>query len=206
MAKKSEVIDITPLVITKPALYEVEIKGMDSIIFNRFMMDSEKTPENDKAKENPTDREWRIWRDKAYITEQGNLYIPSENIHECLKEGSKYWGQKIPGEGNKTYTDVIASALICENIDLGATKEELLAFDKQVNGNPSKGKKSGAKVLRVRPLLRPWGGTFRMHVFDSRLSLDVLRIVLSYAGTFRGLGDWRPIYGRFELVSIKKID
>ncbi len=206
MAKKSEVIDITPVVITKPALYEVKIQGLDSIIFNRLLSKHEITAPGDNAKEDPTDREWRLWQEKAYITEQGKLYLPGENIHECMKQGSQYWGQKIPGAGNKTYTDLVASAVICETVDLEASKDDLIPFDKMVNGNPSKGKKSGTKVLRVRPLLRPWGGTFRLHVFDARLSPDIIKTIIAYAGTFRGLGDWRPTYGRFELISIKTVD
>jgi hypothetical protein len=204
--KKSEVIDLKPLVITQPALYEVSIQGLDSILFNR-MLSKDETANGTDAKEGYEEREWRIWKKKAYVDDNGILYIPGENIHECMKEGAKYWGQKIPGEGNKTYTDLIASAVICESISLGVhiDSDEVIPYDKMVNGNPSKGKKSGAKVLKVRPLLRPWGGAYKMHVFDARLTPDVLKVIIAYAGTFRGLCDWRPQFGRFELTNIKKI-
>ena len=200
-------IDIENLTVTKPARYLVTIRGMDAVIFNKMADQSTpKTEEKKQEKEDPLDKERRLWREKTYYAADGMLYIPGENLHECLKQGSQYWGQKIPGEGNKTYTDVIASAVIAENMPLGVHKDsdELMAFGKSVNGNPSKGKKSGAKVYRIRPLLRPWGGSFVLHVFDSRLSLAVLRTVVSYAGAFRGLCDWRPTYGRFELVDIEK--
>lgn len=205
-SKKNEVIELKPLVITQPALYEVTIKGLDGILFNRMLSEQEMT-DGSNAKEDKTEREWRIWRKKAYVDDNGMLYIPGENIHECMKQGSQYWGQKIPGEGNKTYTDLIASAVICESINLGVhvNGDELIPYDKMVNGNPSKGKKSGTKVLKVRPLLRPWDGTFRMHVFDARLTPDVLNVIIAYAGTFRGLCDWRPQFGRFEMTEIKRI-
>lgn len=204
--KNDTAIDIKPITITKPTTYEVTIQGLDAILFNRMLSNTEKTSGSD-AKEDPSDREWRTWRLKTYSDDDGMLYIPGENIQECMKEGSKYWGQKIPGEGNKTYTDLIASATIVEKMALGLScdSDELLPYDKMVNGNPSKGKKSGAKVLRVRPLLRPWGGTFLLHVFDGRLSPEILKIIITYAGTFRGLGDWRPNFGRFEMVKIAKL-
>ena len=148
----------------------------------------------------------RTWREKTYFDDDGMLYVPGENIHQCFKDGCQYWGQKIPGEGNKTYTDVVGSAVICENMMLGCHKDDdcVIPFGKAVNGNPSKGKKSGCKVYKIRPLLRPWGGSFRMHVFDGRLTVPILKTIITYAGAFRGLCDWRPVYGRFEMVDIKE--
>ena len=205
MAKTIEVVNLT---VTNPERYRVTIRGMDGIIFNKMPDQSiPKTETKNQEKEDPIVRERRMWRDKAYFGADGMMYIPGENIHECMKEGSKYWGQKIPGEGNKTYTDIIGSAVIAENLMLGVNKDaaEVISFGKSVNGNPSKGKKSGSKVYKIRPLLRPWGGSFVIHVFDARLSESILITILSYAGAFRGLCDWRPTYGRFELVGIEKI-
>jgi hypothetical protein len=206
MAKKTDVIECVNLTITSPVVYEVTIRGMDSILFNKMPDQSKpKTEKKNQEKIDPVENERQTWREKAYFEDDGMLYIPGENIHQCMKDGSQYWGQKIPGEGNKTYTDVITSAVICENMQLGIHKDgdEVIPFGKSVNGNPSKGKKSGCKVYKIRPLLRPWGGTFKMHVFDARLTPGILKTILSYAGTFRGLGDWRPVYGRFELENLK---
>lgn len=201
-------IDVMNLTITSPSVYEVSIAGLDGILFNKMPdLSQPKTKKADQAKKDPTEMEQLLWREKLYFNDNGETYIPGENIHECMKEAAKYWGQRIPGEGQKTYTDVITKAVICENMWLGIKKDDpkFIPFGKNVNGNPSKGKKSGAKVYKIRPLLRPWGGTFKMHVFDGRLTEDVLKVVLSYAGTFIGLCDWRPNFGRFELVSLKEV-
>lgn len=205
--KEAQIIDVPSMVVTSPSMYEVGIKGLDSILFNKMPDQSKPKTEGKTAKQDPLEKEQATWREKAYYEDDGMVYLPGENIHECMKEAAKYWGQKIPGEGNKTYTDVIAKAVICENMNLGIHRdsEQLIPFGKSVNGNPSKGKKSGSKVYKIRPLVRPWGGTFRLHVFDARLSTDVLRVILTYAGTFIGLCDWRPSFGRFELVGIKKL-
>lgn len=204
----AKTIDVVNLTVTKPERYNVTIMGMDGILFNKMPdLSVSKTEKTKQEKEDPIEVERREWREKTYYGADGMLYIPGENIHECMKGGAQYWGQKIPGAGNKTYTDLISSAVIAENLPLGVQKDgsELIPFGKAVNGNPSKGKKSGAKVYRIRPLLRPWGGTFIINVFDARLSEPVLKTILAFAGAFRGLCDWRPTYGRFELVEIKKI-
>jgi hypothetical protein len=121
-----------------------------------------------------------------------------------MKDGSKYWGQRIPGEGKKKYTDLISSAIIAEDADLcGATKDDLIAYTKIVNGTPNSAKPS--RVTRIRPLLRPWKAKAILNVFDARLTLPVLKTVLIYSGTYKGLCDWRPNFGRFTLKSIEAI-
>lgn len=204
MAKKATVIDGIDLTITSPALYIVTIKGMDGILFNKIPDLS--IPKSKSKKQTQEDRlayEKEHWKEKAYFDAQGGLFVPGENIHECLKEGCAYWGQKIPGAGNKTFTDLVKSACIVESMPLGATEKDLIEYGKVVNGTPTL--RTPSKVYKIRPLLRPWGGQFKLHVFDGRLDEAILKTIISYAGLFRGLCDWRPTFGRFELVSIEKV-
>jgi hypothetical protein len=204
-----KIIDTINLKIAEPALYEIEIAGLDSLLMNKMIDQSvPKTKKTDQSKIDPIEKEKLYWREKAYFDENENVYIPGENIHECLKDASKYWGKKIPGEGNKTYTDVIDKSIICENMLLGMKKDSdlLIPFGKSCNGNPSKGKKSGTKVYKIRPLIRPWGGSFRMHVFDGRLDRSILEVILSFAGTFIGMCDWRPVFGRFAIKNIERVN
>jgi hypothetical protein len=209
MAKRNtEILDVPNLTITSPSVYEVKIQGLAGILFNKMPdLSISKTEKNTQEKEDPLEREKRTWKEKLYL-EGNQVIIPGENIHEAFKEASRYWGQKIPGEGNKTYTDVIAKAIVCENVYFGVTVDDpkIVPFGKAVNGNPSKGKKSGSKVYKIRPLLMPWEAEFRFHVFDGRLTIDVLRVILSYCGMFIGLCDWRPTYGRFNSVSLEKVE
>lgn len=203
--KKNNVVDGVDLTITSPALYEVTIKGVDGILFNK--MPDLSIPKSKKAKQTQEDHiEWEKahWREKAYVDDAGKLFIPGENIHECLKGGSAYWGQKIPGAGNKTFTDIVKSACIVEDMTMTATADDLIAYGKAVNGTPTARKPS--KVYKIRPLLRPWGGSFKLHVFDGRLDTAILRTIISYAGLYRGLCDWRPTFGRFELVNIEEVE
>lgn len=207
-ATDENVIDVTPSIVITPSRYSITIRGLETLMFNRMpMLDKPKSESKAAAKVDPTEREWATWREKLYWDNDGQVIIPGENIHECLKDACKYWGQRIPGEGQKTYTDVIASGAVLEPIYLGVHKDsELILPDgRMCNGNPSKGKKSGAKVFKVRPILRPWGGTFKIHVFDARLNKSILSTIVSYAGMFRGIGEWRPKFGRFELVNIEKL-
>lgn len=210
MPKKEQVIDVTPIIAT-PALYEVEIQGVGGLLMNKLPdLSISKAEKKEQAKIDPVELERRTWREKLYFSPDIGVYVPGENIHECLKEGCRYWGQRIPGEGQKTYTDVVAKAVVVEDMPLLGIKSKedgrIVPFGKAVNGTPSKGKRSGAKVYKIRPLIQPWGGKFKMHVFDARLTEAVLRTILNYAGTFIGLCDWRPTFGRFGLVKLERVN
>lgn len=211
MAKEA-IIDCRPLLVsvTKPTQYLVTIKGMDGILFDKMpdLSKNPKTTGNKQEKLDPIEKERATWREKLYFDDDNNVYIPGENIHESLKEGAKYWGQTIPGEGKKTFTDVITSAVVVENMFLGLKKDDdknIFSFGKMCNMNPSKGKKSGSKAYIIRPLVRPWGGSFRINVFDARLTPDVLKIIITYSGTFKSLGTWRPVYGRYTLEGFEAV-
>lgn len=204
MAKKTEE---SVIVVATHKMYKVTIKGTAGLIMNKCEdMNKDDVEKSNQAKIDKGELERLNWKKKLY-TENGMVIIPGENIHECMKEASKYWGQKIPRAGNKTYTDLIISAVICENIETGISENDekmVIQFGKNVNGNPTRGK-GGPKVYRIRPLLPiGWTGSFIMHVFDSRLTTHVLNTIFEFAGTFKGLCDWRPTYGRFSVVSMEE--
>jgi hypothetical protein len=209
--KKQDYIDIdndTP-VVARAKKYLVTISGGEQGMLQNKLPDLNisKAEKKQQAKSDPAEIERLEWRKKIHVGLNGNACIPGENIHESLKEGAGYWGQKIAGEGNRTYAKVVAASVICESLDLGMSPndERIIPFGKACNGNPSKGKKSGCRVYKIRPMFRPWGGTFIMHVFDQRLTPAVLRNVLEFAGTFVGIGDWRPVFGRYDIVSVEEV-
>jgi len=206
---KNEAIVIGKTV-TQPISYRFTLEGIGGLLFCPMPPPPEKAgSKKAQQKVDLQELEFSQWRERIYFDSSIGVFIPGENIHECLKEGAKYWGKRIPGEGQKTYTDLISSAVIVENMPLGnggpmlSGDPSLIPFGKWCNATPSKGKKSGAKVYKIRAMLPEWYGAAILHVLDSRITRDVLETVFTYSGTFRGLCDWRPKFGRFRLVSIE---
>lgn len=205
MAK--EIIEVENLTVTTPKEYQVIIKGT-SMLFNKMPdLSIGKGESKGQEKLDPLERERMFWREKLYFDDQDNVYMPGENLHQMMKDAAKYWGMKIAGSANKTYTDVVDKGMIIDNCYMGMKKDSPLftGLGKMVNGNPSKGKKSGAKVYKIRPLLMNWSMDFHIHSFDARLTKPILKTIMTYAGTFVGMGDWRPTYGRFEVVSLEEV-
>jgi hypothetical protein len=193
------------LIISKPQTFTATIRGFGGILMNKMPdLSQTKSESKNQTREDPLEKERRAWREKLYFDGANQVFVPGENIHECMAEGAKYWGERV--KGSKTYTDLIKSAIVPDNLYLGLDKDDplIIPFGKAVNGNPSKGKKSGCKVYKIRPLINPWQGSFNFSCFDQRLTLNTLKVILTFAGTFKGLCDWRPVYGRFELIDIKE--
>jgi hypothetical protein len=202
--KNTEKEGMAGIQVTRPTTYIATIRGMGGLLMNKMPdLSQPKASGRSQEKEDPTEKEKRLWREKLYYDGQNTVYIPGENIHECMIEGTAYWGEKV--QGNKTFTDLVKSAIVVDSLYFDFDKDSplIVPFGKAANGNPSRGKKSGCKVYKIRPLIMPWGGSFSFSVFDPRLTENVIKTILTFAGTFKGLCDWRPQYGRFELINLE---
>lgn len=58
-----------------------------------------------------------------------------------------------------------------------------------------------ARVMRCRPIFKNWSLTFGIIFEDEILNPEEVALYLTEAGSKVGLGDWRPRYGRFEVIS-----
>ena len=81
-------------------------------------------------------------------------------------------------------------------------KDPRFRFDVMVNGNPTAGR-GGGRVLSGRPIFRSWELKFELIVAEDGKNLTAAGVVdlLTRAGMFVGLSDWRERFGRFEVVS-----
>lgn len=173
---------------------------------NRWQMD----PENKKLSVAGDDRTpaWR-WIGNLYH-EMGRVVIPSDNLMTVLREG----GTKVlTGKNQKSFKAQTQSGIIIDQSawDLtvdGATipfepikalvgvadfekHEEVvtgLGFELFVK----RAKIGAAKHVRVRPRFDTWAVTGSLTVIDDTITTSILASILTMAGTYCGLGDWRP--------------
>ena len=60
------------------------------------------------------------------------------------------------------------------------------------------------KHVRVRPKFDRWAAKGTIVVWDDQITDKILQDILAYAGSYKGLGDWRPssktpgAYGMFD--------
>lgn len=161
------------------------------------------TPKLDR--ELARDYEARTWRGRIHSNSDGYVIIPNTAFKNSLAEAAKYMGEQIPGKAKNTYTKHFeAGVLVVEPLTL-----PIKASD--VHGEwlfvPSDGKRGGGKrVSKCFPRIDSWAGEVEFIIVDEIITEDVFRRTLEAAGSFIGIGRFRPrnngFYGRFAVKSL----
>lgn len=158
------------------------------------------------------------------------LTMPSDCVMRCIMEG----GAMVPvpgGRGQKTFKSQTQSGVmtgephwtLLVNGDSVAVKPLMdlrseASFDKHQEAAAARGfllylkraKIGTSKHIRVRPRFDNWQAVGTLKVWDEQITDQVLTEILSYAGQYKGLGDWRPggktpgPHGMFE-AKVKKV-
>jgi hypothetical protein len=117
--------------------------------------------------------------------------LPAWNVLRCLQDGGRRHkrGMDVP-------RGVYPLAEYAELVYDGPTDPEKMwqaggfALRKSVGVQR-------ARTMRTRPMFTDWTATLEVEVDAKIWNLSDLRNVWSDAGTYAGLGEMRPIYGRF---------
>ncbi len=155
--------------------------------------------------ETHADFEKRTWIQRAHWNEDGQLFIPPMSFKNCLSEAAKYRSIQIPGKGKSTYTKHFeAGVLVVDPLVLPTTRDSILHEWLHV---PSDGRRGGTKrVEKCFPLVPRWEGHVEFLILDETITQEVFAEHLNDAGSFIGIGRFRPrqngFYGRFTVKSI----
>jgi hypothetical protein len=161
-----------------------------------------------KDKESDDDHDKRCWMERAHTDDEGNLRVPALAIKRMLESAAGHRGDKIPGQGAKTYKKAFEAGIAAfEDAILDKTSGDLVCEPRHVDSKGRKGG-SGSRVTRRFPIvLTPWTLTATVIVLDWRINQNVFMEFLSHGGLFCGLGTWRPgtggMYGRFTAEMIE---
>lgn len=129
------------------------------------------------------------------------IYMPSDNVQACLIEAAKATRKgKTVDRAIFLDGDVNPLDFPDKNKTIEAlSKDENYVFRKVVTV-------MRAKVVRTRPIFREWSTSVFGVLDTSEMNWQDFVGIVERAGSFVGLGDWRPRYGRFEatVTQIKK--
>lgn len=158
-----------------------------------------------KEEELHEDYEARTWRERMHVNKDGKVFIPAMQFKNCIAEAAKYKSMKIPGKGNATFTKHFeAGVIVTDPLVLPDQKDEVRGEWMHV---PSDGKRGGSKrVMKCFPHISQWEGDVTFYIVDEIITLKVFQEHLIAAGTFVGVGAFRPrnngICGRFEVLKV----
>lgn len=174
-------------------LIEIEVTGIAPLLCNRFPTEDSGT-EQSKAKTKiyvPAD----IADRKLYKDSDGKYCIPGEHIFQSMRKAAT----DFKFSGKKTYKDVVTSGI--------AIDPELIEIisDKpyEIDARPVVIQR--ARVLSWRPKFVNWKLRFTLQILDDEnISVAVVKEILEKAGATKGVGDYRPRFGRFMVTSFQE--
>jgi len=182
----------------------------DNIDFGAKVRSWAKDPANKKTSTAGDDRTpaW-TWLGCLYIA-NGLLVIDSDNIMSMLRDG----GKKCPAPtGKGTMMRQTQSGILCNEIGwpllvngkeiasqplMDLMKEEEFEIHEQAARDAGftlfvkRAKIGTSKHVRVRPRFSNWSASGTLTVLDKTLTTETLQNILTFAGAFSGVGDWRP--------------
>jgi hypothetical protein len=169
-----------------------------------------------KERETAKDHESRCWMERAHIDASGGVIIPPMAVKNALSECAKFMGMQIPGKGKSTYTKHFEAGLMCMDpvvLHRVKGKAEVPLSIEDIKPEwlfvPSDGKRGGGKrVEKCFPKIETgWTGVAKITVVDPMITEEVLKLHLTRAGQFIGIGRFRPrnngFYGRFTVSEIE---
>jgi hypothetical protein len=157
--------------------------------------------------ERPDEYEERTWRNKCHtMPPNGQVFIPPMAFKMSLDRAAQMLSMQIPGKGKKTFTAFFLSGVVAiDPVLLPMTKEEVKLDRIYANSDGKRG--SGKRVWRNFPKIESWKSDVPFQVLADEITEEVFERHLKQAGTFVGIGRFRPenggFYGRFSVEKIK---
>lgn len=139
------------------------------------------------------------WESGCYWHDDLGLYIPGENIEATIRNGAKVNKKGKDIEKYVGVPDLYIPLDYGENL----SKEELIKRYEYRDTRPMV--VSRARILRTRPRFDQWKIVFNLTYNEEKIDLDTIINAMEYAGTYVGLCDSRPKYGKF-VSTVEKMD
>ena len=182
-------------------MFRVGIRGIKPLLMHSPQ--SIGTPKAGRgAKQTPEDEA----KAGLYLNKDSKIVIPGDLLMATLKASAVDF--KAPGKGKKTLKFFVDSGI--------EVLKDAIAEPQTYSIDARPVRIGTAKVMRHRPRFDEWAATFDIAVLDPATWLDVydkefsggamIRDVLVAAGKFKGIGDFRPRFGRFEVTKFEPID
>jgi hypothetical protein len=133
------------------------------------------------------------WHGGLYVDEDGAPCLPGEVIEAALVEGAKKFKLgKVAKGGLVVFGDFA--------LDYDGPKTAAALWADGGYLKRAKVKVGMASVIRTRPMFPTWSVTFDVQWDPSLVSDESQVIEIAESAGMSGICDWRPKFGRFEIV------
>ena len=203
-ARKLEVLDQVSngakdtIEMTRPFKVSITVQGVAPILLHGWNIEAVEAKgtaaKGSKAKKTD-DLESYVYR-----CPNGNIGLMGDSLRAAMAEAGRY--KQDPRSPRKSAKDLVKAALIPLNpyADTGLKEWDYVARHRVVVQRNA--------ITRSRPALNiGWTADFEMLVnLPQYLTVPFMQDLLRDAGVLCGLGDYRPTYGRFSVISFETSD
>lgn len=175
---------------------EVEVSNASPMLMNRFL---DKSIDAKSKKRTGAQTEADI-EEKLYLYD-GKAHIPAVYFRNSIVEASKQF--KITGKGKSTYSKLIGATVEVTPemipIEGGYEPFRIAAVNPMTKG----------RMMVTRPRFNKWSAKFKIVLHDESVPVEVMNEVLTQAGNYVGVGDWRPekkgMFGKFIITKYNEV-
>ena len=139
------------------------------------------------------------WENGLYYNDEVGVYIPAECVEASFINGAK---PNKKGSDIQKYCNVVD---MCIPLDYGCNKSKDDLKKDMSYRDVRAVNVQRAKVVRTRPRFNNWKITFTYVYDETKIDLDTIVQSIEYAGSYIGLCDYRPRYGKFSAL-VEEID
>jgi hypothetical protein len=173
---------------------EIEITGIAPLLCNRFPTEESGVEQSRSKKKVYIPVE--IAEKKLYKSQDGKPYIPGEHIYQAMRRASV----DFKFEKKKSFKDVITSGIVVVPDEISLISDAPYEID----ARPVVIQR--ARVLSWRPRFNKWKLRFTIQILDDEnISIGNVKEILEKAGVAKGIGDYRPRFGRFMVTSFQEL-
>ena len=179
----------------QPYAVGLTIQGASDLLFHRWTPEAidakAKAAKNSKAKKTD-DIESYVWRNA-----DGELCIPGEYLRQSIILAAKF--RQDPRSPRKSAMDLFKAGVVSLTPLASLGVKDWSYLDTRRVMVQRQG------VNRTRPAMSVgWRASFDLQVLTPEyISQEMLHDIVSMAGRLIGVGDFRPTYGRFNVVSFE---
>lgn len=175
-----------------PYTVRVKIRGCADLLFHRWDCDGveHKSKAAKGSKQKKTDDvESYVWRDK-----KGGLGLPGEYVRQSVIHAAKF--RQDPRSPRKSAMDLFKAGVVCLT-NLAPLGKEKWDFEDRRRVTIQRN-----AITRVRPGIREgWEAEVIFQILlPEYIRPQDLHDTLTMAGKLCGVGDFRPTFGRFQVV------
>ena len=167
---------------------DVKVKGIAPLLMNKFSEPVQGESKRGKKVYVPEEEAER----KTYRTTDGKLYLPSTHFKASMVKASSDFTMT----GRKKYKEYVKAGVFIETQEIVLDQQEY-----EIHAEPVV--IQIAIVMSLRPKFKVWSCSFVIEIVDEMVNQTTLKEILTMAGKYKAVGDYRPEYGRFEVVSWK---